>query len=343
MLDAVKSARIQIEGGDSFDCQPGETLLRAALREGLGFPYECNSGGCGSCQFTLLEGEVSEQWEAAPGLSPRAKTQGRHLACQSLIEGDCRIKVRCKPEFVPVIPPRLRKAKLVARKALTADMAEYTFECADAADFLPGQYALLRLPGVVGDRAYSMSNLTNADGLWSFIIKRTPQGHGTTVLAEALDIGDHVELDGPFGMSYLRTSAPRDLVCVGGGSGLSPLKSIISAAVRESALADRHIYFFYGGRTPADICTDALIEDDPLWQGRVTVIPAISAPESDGGWAGERGFIHEVVVRWLATQDSAKAYEYYFCGPPPMTDAVQRLLMLDCRVPAAQLHFDRFL
>ena len=344
MLDAVTRVRVHVEGGGNFECQPGDNLLHAALREGLGFPYECNSGGCGSCQFAILEGEVRNQWEQAPGLSPRARVRGQRLACQSVIKGDCRIKVGCKPEFVPLTAPVAHTAELVARNALTADMAEYTFKCAEAAEFAPGQYALLRLPGVVGDRAYSMSNLPNPDGLWSFIIKRTPNGRGTSVLAEIMCIGDRVELNGPFGMAYLRSTAPRDLVCIGGGSGLSPLKAIISAAVREPELADRKIFLFYGGRNEADICTHLLLEEDPHLLGRVTVIPAISEPERSSTWKGEQGLIHEVAGRWLEEQASpANRFEYYFCGPPPMTDAVQRLLMLDRRVPMAQLHFDRFL
>lgn len=336
-------AHIQIEGGAGFRCDLGQNLLRAALREGLGFPYECNSGGCGNCHFELLEGELTELWEAAPGLSLPARAAGRRLACQSVVSGDCRIKVRLKPAFVCVKPAALRSARLVARKALTPDMAEYIFECEGPADFLAGQYALLRLPGVTGDRAYSMSNLPNAEGRWSFIIKRTPNGCGTTFLAEQLQEGDCVELDGPYGLAYLRPEAPRDLICVGGGSGLSPLKSILAAAVRDPALATRRIVLFYGGRTSTDICTEQLLDEDPAMRGRVEVIPAISDVTSAASWGGERGFIHEVLQRWLDNGRQAPDYEYYFCGPPPMTDAVQRLLMLDRRVPASQLHFDRFL
>lgn len=74
------------------------------------------------------------------------------------------------------------------------------------------------------------------------------------------------------------------------------------------------------------------------------MVPAISdGLPSNAPWAGERGFIHEVLQRWLGAARDAREYEYYFCGPPPMTDAVQRLLMLERRVPATQLHFDRFL
>lgn len=338
------TARVQIEGGTDFRCEPGEILLRAGLRAGLGFPYECNSGGCGNCQVDLLSGDVSDLWDAAPGLSPRARAAGRRLACQTRVNGDCRVKVRLKPEFIPIRPALSRSAQLVVRRELTADMAEYCFQCDGAADFLPGQYALLRVPGVRGDRAYSMSNLPNAQGHWNFIVKRTPAGQATSVLAEQLREGDRVELDGPYGLAYLKTESSRDLVCVGGGSGLSPLKSILLAAVREPALVGRKIHLFYGGRTPADLaCIDTLLHDEPTLRARVDVTLAVSDTSGAGSWSGARGFIHEVLRGWLDAGAGALAHEYYFCGPPPMTDAVQRLLMLDRRVPATQLHFDRFL
>ena len=68
--------------GSTFEQQEGDTLLRAALRAGVGLSYECNSGGCGGCKFELLEGEVETLWADAPGLNERDRRRGRHLACQ---------------------------------------------------------------------------------------------------------------------------------------------------------------------------------------------------------------------------------------------------------------------
>jgi len=338
----MSSAKIEIGDGAYFHAELGENLLREALRNGLGFPYDCNSGGCGSCQFELVEGDVADLWEAAPGLSPRARSSGRRLACQSRITGDCTIKARFKPNFVPVRQPITRSARLTTRRQLTHNMAEYTFQCEGKADFLPGQYAMLRLPGVSGDRAYSMSNQPNPEGLWRFIVKQVPGGQGTTVLAEALEVGESIELDGPYGMAYLKPETGRDVVCIGGGSGLSPLKSICSAAAREPALNERQIHLFYGARTSSDVCIDQAFDGDPLVRDRIRVVPAVSEVETDGSWTGERGLIHEVVRRWLKGAEDALSYDYYFCGPPQMSDAVRGLLQLEFRVPAAQLHADSF-
>lgn len=336
---------VRVAKGPELRVGKGDNLLRSALRQGLGFPYECTSGGCGSCQFELLHGEVTCSWERAPGLTTEARKSGRHLACQTQVVSDCAIKVRLKPQYVPLIRPEAREVRYVGSRALTADMAEYSFRGSTYAAFLPGQYALLSLPGVTGDRAYSMSNLPNADGLWSFIIKRVPNGRGSDFFERTLKGGDTLTLDGPYGTAYLRPDNDRHIVCVGGGSGLSPMKSILSAAVRDSRLTQKNIWLFYGGRTPSDICVNAMLDEDATMKARVKVVTAISSadwPPSD--WSGKTGFIHTVLDEALSNDASMNASdcEFYFCGPPMMTDAVQKMLMIDKKVPTQQLHFDRF-
>tara|TARA_R110000787_G_scaffold84079_1_gene180424 strand:+ start:1801 stop:2463 length:663 start_codon:yes stop_codon:yes gene_type:complete len=220
-------------------------------------------------------------------------------------------------------------------------MAIFMFKTEEVASFLAGQYVLLQLPGIEGPRAYSMCNLRNDDGYWQFIIKKTPGGRGTEALFERSSVGDFVDLDGPYGMAYLRTENQRDIVCIGGGSGLSPLMSILSQAARHGNLRDRALHLFYGARTVSDACVEPLISGDMNLAPRVQCVTAISELNGES-WIGERGYIHEVVGRWLAQNRNASAFDFYFCGPPPMTNAVQKLL-LEANVPVGQLHYDRFL
>ncbi len=325
-----------------FPCAGNDTLLRAGLRAGLEMPYECNSGGCGACAIDVVAGEIDDIWPTAPGLSERQRARGKRLACQCRPRGDCVIKVRLRNEAPPVERPLRHTVTLVGRETLTHDMAEFHFKAAVPARFLPGQYALLDLPGVIGSRAYSMSNLPNDDGIWSFVVKRVPNGNGTAALFDRLAEGSQITLDGPFGMAFLRPDSPRDIVCIAGGSGLSPVLSILRAAAREPKLAGRRLTLYYGGRTPADLCHDKALARDTATAGRIHAVGAISDPEV-AEWTGERGFIHEVVKRAVEAGGDPKVFDYYFCGPPMMADAVQRLLMLDWRVPPNQIYYDRFL
>ena len=334
---------IQIEDQEeSYICDANDTILRSALRAGLGFPYECNSGGCGSCKFELVEGDVNTIWENAPGLSHRDIRKGRKLACQSIPQGDCIIKTNPDVRFCPKNKPIRASAELYRVNQLTADMAEFCFKTKQAADFLPGQYALLQINNVSGVRAYSMSNLPNTDGEWHFIIKKIENGAATQKIFEKIRVGDAIKLDGPYGLAYLRPDSPRDIVCICGGSGLSPIMSIIRAAVREPKLNDKMIFLFYGGRGPTDICVPRLISDENELNNRIINLNAISEPALDptGVWGGNICLVHELVEKKLAT--TMRNYEFYFCGPLKMTETVARKLMIDYQVPFEQLHYDRF-
>jgi toluene monooxygenase electron transfer component len=328
---------------DQFPCEENDVLLRAALRAGLGVSYECNVGACGSCKFDLVEGELEVLWSDAPGLNERDKKRGRQLACQCRPKGDVVINMRLDDAFRPLIKPERFTARLVSRRPLTSDMSEFTFEGEKPADFLAGQYGLLELPGVNAPRAYSMSNLANDEGLWQFIIRKIPFGSGTTVLFENIHEGDTIGIDAPYGLAHLRPEAGRDVICIGGGSGLAPVVSIARAFAKEPKLQSRKLYFFYGGRGPKDLCAEPFLKDLPGYGTRILHHAAVSIPEmaSEAGWTGPICFVHELVERTLPG-DSLKNAEVYMAGPPPMIQAILEMLIAKHQVPQEQVHFDRF-
>lgn len=334
---------IQLDGKDqSFECAADDSVLRAGLRAGLGLAYECNVGSCGSCKFQLLEGEVDVHWLEAPGLTKKDWERGRRLACQSSPRSACRIKMIVAPEFVSHVTPKRFFATLAEIADVTHDMREFRFTGPAPAAFLPGQYALLKLPGVPAARAYSMSNVGKGDADWQFVIRRVPNGAATSVLFDELEPGSQIEIDGPYGLAYLRTDRPRDLVCIAGGSGLSPMISIARGLTEEPSLEGRRLHFFYGGRIPKDICGESHLCELSGFGERILYYPCVSMPELDeaGEWKGETGFIHDLVPRTLGTE--LKNYEYYLAGPPPMVEATLKLLMGTQKIPAQQIHYDRF-
>ena len=339
----MTQTRITTEPDKSAFNQTGtDTVLRAALRAGVGFPYECNSGGCGSCKFELLGGEVENLWPQAPGLTERDKRKGTLLACQCMATTDLRIKVRTTPECVPVIKPKRLRAKFTGMHEITHDIREFRFVAEGGADFIAGQYAMLAIPGISTPRAYSMSNVGNKEGEWHFQIRRVANGLATDKLFHHLQVGEEIEIDGPYGLAYLRTEVPRDIICVAGGSGLAPMVSIARGAAQSGMLTQRQLHFFYGGRTPRDICGETYLRELPGYGDRIHFHPVVSLPHDDSGapWQGETGFVHELVRRVFG--DALPSYEFYFAGPPPMTQTLQEMLMVGYRVPFEQIHFDRF-
>lgn len=316
--------------------------MRAGLRAGFALPYECNVGSCGTCKVELVEGDVDVRWNAAPGLTERDRARQRILGCQSRPRTDCTIKARLIEQYRPIHRPQRFAATFVSRIDITHDIREFRFGVdARAPAFLPGQYALLDVPATSGLRAYSMSNVDDASGEWHFQIRRMPGGQATSYLFDRLAPGERMTLDGPYGHAWLRTDAQRDLVCIAGGSGLSPLISIARGMAEEPRLADRRLDFFYGGRGPRDICGEPMLRELPGFGERVFYHPVISMPELDtlGEWRGEVGLVHELAARTLGPALAAR--EVYFAGPPAMTQAVQRML-LQHKVPPAQMHFDQF-
>jgi toluene monooxygenase electron transfer component len=330
-------ATIATDDGSAFACDPDDTVLRAALRAGLGFPYECNVGSCGNCRFELVEGKVEHRRSDPPAWSERDRQRNRWLGCQARPLGDCRIKVRLDDRYVSAHTPVRRQLQLRASIPMTHDISEFRFLTGGAAPFLPGQYALLYLPGVSGGRPYSFCNVDGNTGNWSFQIKRVPGGEASSKLFDMTRIGDCVAADGPFGMAYLREDSPRDLLLVAGGSGLSPMISIARAAAASRKLQGKAIHFVYGGRTPEDICGEEILSALPGYGSRIRYLAAISEPEEC--WNGPTGFVHEVVRD--AYGEALRSFEIYFAGPAAMGEAMQKMLF-DESVPLEQVHFDQF-
>lgn len=322
----------------TIDCADDDTILRAALRNGLGFPYECNVGTCGNCKFELLEGEVSHLRADSPGWHERDKQRNRYLGCQAKAHGPCNIKVSLRDHYKSHYVPRKVQGTLIATADITHDIREFRFRLSTPQPFLAGQYALIYAPNVEGGRAYSMSNVTSIGEEWHFQIRKVPNGAATGVLFDKLAIGDVINLDGPYGMAYLREDAPRDLLLLAGGSGLSPMISLSRGAIASAVLAGRKIHFIYGGRTAKDIAGEDMLRELKGYGERLFYYPVVSG-DTEGTWSGRTGFVHDVATSMFG--EHLADYEIYFAGPPLMADAITRMVVAH-KVPMSQVHFDQF-
>ena len=289
----------------------------------------------------LLECRLTSLRPDAPGLTDRDRARNRVLACQSRPASDCAIKVRLRPENVPVHRPARFRARLAGFRDVTHDMREFHFKAVGAPGFLPGQYALFYLPGLAVPRTYSMSNADDGSGEWHFIVRRVPGGVGTVALFDKVPLDSEVGLDGPYGLAYLRPESPRDLVLVGGGSGLAPVLSIARGAVADRRLDGRSIHVFYGARTVRDLAGERELRALPGYGTRLFFEAVLSDPQAESAqpWDGPTGFVHEHLRRFIGERWAD--FEYYFAGPPPMAQAVQQMLV-EKRVPFPQVHFDSF-
>lgn len=327
--------RITLQGSDrSFLCSKGETLLHAGLKEGLGFPYECASGTCGTCQFQLIDGTVETIWSDAPGLSPRARRKGdRFLACQCVATSDCVISSRMDDRYICEVRPSRFEAVLKQIVPLTRDMAEFRFASAGEARFLPGQFVLLEVPTIDGRRAYSMANLANEVGGWHLIIKRKDEGALTRFLFEGAEPGLKANLLGPYGSACLTDQIGERIVLLAGGSGLSPALSIARGAL-EGAKA-RKLSLYYGARTQSDLVDlKGLLPGPSNSHERLDYVPVLSEQE----WDGLSGFLHEAAEANGAIEADT---DYFIAGPGPMVEASIAMLKKH-GVKADRVHYDSF-
>lgn len=337
-MQSDSAATVEVAGAGARFTQHGDdVILRAALRAGFGFPYECNAGSCGCCKFELLEGEVEVLDAAAPGLSPRDRSRHRFLACQTRAKGPCRIRVNEDEAARPVHAPLRRRAVLKSRRALTHDLSEFEFQADAPARFIPGQYVTLERDRL--RRSYSMCGLPNDDGIWAIQAKRMPNGKFSAALFDELAIGATVTLDGPYGLAHLRADATEDIVCIAGGSGLGPMLSVARGAV-AAGLEGRCLHFFYGGRRPRDLAGHGEVEALAGFGRQVFYYPVVSDPQPDDAWSGLTGYVHHAVSRVLG--DALRDCRIYVAGSPQMVEAALVDLQQRGSVPGERIHFDRF-
>lgn len=332
--------RVSIEDSqESVKTDNNDTILGSLLRAGVGMPYECNSGGCGSCKFTLIEGTVSEDSGEWQGLRPSDVRKNKHLACVCRAKSDCVISVKLDAIYEPKIKPSKFTTRFVSSVPLTHDLWEFEFESDGPAHFLPGQYAKLNIPGVLGPRSYSMSNISNTDGRWFFQIKRVPDGEATAVLFEEMTEGQIVTIDAPYSIAHLNSSSPNSVVCIAGGSGLAPMVSILRGIAEHTGRADQPM-LYYGARSPKDVVDPSYFNSIEGFDSARQYVPVVSEPLPGQSVDGPTGFVHEYLQE--ALPENCRNVDFYIAGPPKMVEAVRRHLVLDRSVPMEHLHYDRF-
>jgi len=166
-----------------------------------------------------------------------------------------------------------------------------------------------------------------------------PPGLGSAHMFQ-LRPGDTLTALGPFGDFHIRPTQ-REMVYIGGGSGMAPLRSHITHLFQTQATA-RKVSFWYGARSRQELFYQEHFGSLAEKFSNFSFHPALSSPLESDGWSGPTGFIHEVVYEnYLKNHAYPNAIEFYLCGPPQMMKACQKMLR-DLGVADAQITFDEF-
>ncbi len=316
--------------GTTIDVEEGQTLLDAALRQGIYLPHACGHGLCGSCKVQVCEGEVDHGAANPFALMDVEREEGKTLACCCTLQSDVTIEADIEDEpDAEVIPVRDFAATIERIEDLTPTIKALHLKLGKPLHFQAGQYVQLEIPGLSESRAFSIAN-TPADVAATqsieLNVRRVSGGRGTTWLHEQARVGDRVRLAGPYGRFFVRTSSPLPVIFMAGGSGLSSPRSMIGEMLAKGCTAP--ITLVYGQRTQAELYYDAefrtLAERHPNFH----YVPALSEPAdgADGDtWTGARGFVHEAAKAHFP--QGFAGHKAYLCGPPPMIEACIGTLM----------------
>ena len=153
--------------------------------------------------------------------------------------------------------------------------------------------------------------------------------------------GDKVTLSGPYGDFHIQDTG-REMIYIGGGAGMAPLRSHLMHLFRTLHTTDRKISYWYGARSRREIFYEedfrAIERDFPNFKFNI----ALSDPQPEDNWTGYTGFIHQVLYdHYLKDHEAPEDIEYYMCGPGPMSSAVKKMLW-DLGVPSEMLMYDDF-
>lgn len=328
--------------GVEMEVEEGETVLQAAFRQGIMLMHGCKEGQCSSCKSVLLDGDAEHLDFSTFALSESEQEEGHVLLCRLMAYSDLEIELLNYDEEVLTrwIPAKKLAGTVSALEALTHDIRKMEVTLSEPLTFRAGQYVDITLPEAGITRAYSMANPPSEKHALSFLIKIYPNGAFSSRLAGGrLRLGDSVEINGPFGVSFRDESHPGPTLLVGGGSGMAPLWSILNDLVESGR--QKPVRFYYGARGVKDLfyCDEIAELAGKLDDFRF--VPALSEMDPGDDWKGATGLIHEVVAGDYGGKHSGAAMESYACGPPPMVEALLPVFQ-SIGIDADHIHLDKF-
>lgn len=321
---------IATSNGRSFEARPDESLLDAALRQGVVLDYSCRTGRCSSCKGRVRSGETVTAHDEI-GLSAEDKTHGFILTCVRHARGPVELEI---DDLGDVVLPEAKTlpCRIQSIERLSHDVVRVMLRLppTTALDFLPGQY--IDVIGAEGlRRSYSIANAPRADKQIELHIREVPDGAMSCYWFQQANVNDLLRLRGPLGTFFLRGQADKDLVLLATGTGIAPVKAILEglAGVPTDALP-RSVTVYWGGRQRED-----LYWQPPELPG-LRFVPVLS--RGDESWAGARGHVQDVMLHEHAYLADTLVYA---CGSDAMIHGAQAKLHA-AGLPDRQFHSDAF-
>jgi CDP-4-dehydro-6-deoxyglucose reductase, E3 len=324
--------------GRTFEVARDEAVLPAAIRQGVGLPYGCRDGACGSCKSKLLEGRVIHGAHQQKALSAAEEEAGFILTCCATPQTDLVVEARTVPgagEFALLKMPC--RVTSITRAAPDVAILKLQLPANVAFQYHAGQYVEFILRDGAR-RSYSMANAPHlAEGGIELHLRHMPGGKFTDHVFGAMKERDILRLEGPFGSFFLRETSTKPIVLLASGTGFAPIKAIIEQLRLKGSERDAVLY--WGCRSRADLYLHDWALAAAAEMPRLRYIPVLSEPRPEDAWTGRTGLVHQAV---MADLPDLSAHQVYACGAPIMVDSAQRDFVARCGLPAEEFYADSF-
>lgn len=336
-------------GRHEFHADAEKSLLLDGLGHGITLPYACASGTCGTCKANVSSGSVVDLWPAAPG-KKSFKADNQILMCQCVPRGDCELVLA---DTVGIAPPGVNlpsaiNARIKRWQLLTHDVASWELELEEPMEYEAGQFVLVSVPGVEGQRAYSMVNFEPGSRRLELLIKKKPNGGLSEALFASDPTGTRVRVAGPLGAAVFKPADRKHLLCIAGGSGVAGMMSILAQAEAIGYFPGRSGYVFFGVRSMRDaFYLDRLTSLARASLGALQIIVCLSdesvpdsAPHQHPELSFAHGYVHDIALKQMAGR--LGDVHAFLAGPSPAVDAAMRGLILQGKLNPRSISYDKF-
>ena len=306
-------------------CSTHTSVLEAAERAGMILPSLCRNGTCGACNAQVAVGDYhfGEHSDTALGHTP---PPGAVLLCRTYPRSDCRIDLAYDRSRIFDAPPSVHSATItaletVARATMRLELTLDPGESAGA-QFDPGQFVQVQIPGRDDRRAYSLANTSNWDGILELFIRLQPGGVFSTFLTREAAVGTPLLVHAPRGAFGLHEHGMRPRWFVGGGTGIAPLLSMLRRMAEWGDPQPARLYF--GANTEAEVFATEAIEELAAALPDFTAEICVWRPDDGVAWTGFVGTPVDALRRDL--HGVSEHPDFYVCGPPAMVERVEDAL-----------------
>ena len=329
-----------LPSGRSFSANAEETLLAAAIRQGIGLPYGCKDGACGSCKCKKLEGTVTHGAHQLKALSVEEEVSGFILTCCGVAHSDVVLESRQVTDE-SAFPIRKMPVRVTSLQRASHDVMVIHLQlpASDMMKYHAGQYVEFLLRD--GDRrAYSMANAphtqTETPGL-ELHIRHMPGGKFTDHVFGAMKEKEILRIEGPYGSFFLREDSDKPLVLLASGTGFAPLKALIEHMQHKNIT--RPAVLYWGGRRPADLYMHNWMQAKVAEMPHLRYIPVISDALPEDHWTGRTGFVHQAVLEDFS---DLSGHQVYACGAPIVVESARDAYSALAGLPAEEFFADAF-